>query len=1289
MKKNIFNFLLCVWTVIVLMTVFCVSSYASENTITPGVAVEIYSENFNSGYYTFVPEVSGVYQIESYGSVDTIVTLYDSEGNELAYSDDIGEENLNFSLRYSFRAGKAYYFRFDAYTHFQYENVTVLLKSTSAIDKDSIADVKLTFSSVFENLSGSMDIFDVRGDFFRYSYNVIGVEIILKSSEVITCLPEEVEELTGLVLSVRDSQSYDNQWALGENEVEVSLGAYKETAFVTVSPNAFEKITVPDREVIINTNGETKITADGEEWYRYFIQYIGSDIVLEMGGETITGSVDDIFEKTGFSFEFTSNQSAENPWGAGTHRIDYTFMGHSGSYNLTVVECPVEGMEIEKLTLVEAYDGFEAVEDSGSYFYYFAYEPEKVKITLTDGNTVTGSYAELSKYFGYDFHFENTQSAENPWTVGVYKVAYSFMGYSSEYDVEIIPCPVKSISVKNVSLYYESEGTYYYNDEGKKVFYYESAPDEMTVNFTDGTSVSGDAEGIEELTGYKVHIDDSQDSTDWGVGEFESSVSFLGVRADYKVKISASPVKSVNIEALQLYEEIDGKLCEDASGYLYDIRPEKVTVIYKDGSAVVGNADEIEKQTGYRLHCSDGQKYAQGKHNATATFMGVKGNYTVTVSKNPVSEIEIITPETGKTYVEGELYDLNGAVLKVTYTDGTQEECKITHNLYDKTATVYLKKLGRSVSFDAAETVKLGAGRVSIDLFGKNTAVNVGCDTRAVGSVSLSATAEENPVMTLGFTDGTTVNAEVLCIVNGKGIYTYDYLGKEKAVILVTDKGSFNALVKNKADGTKLCFEDFAEGSLDVALPDDMDYTSSLELEKARLIYSFYGNSSDFDGYFTRGNADALMSIAAAMSDKGTPKASYKDYYIYTKAEIEKCLKDAFRITNINLSFSYNYDSKTDSVRVEKLGCLDNPLEGCLYDITYPVSFTVDSGCLKAVCDFTDGGRAEFYFDADGKTEAYTVYEPLVHIHTPVARFGTAATYVSVGYTDSVACSDCGEVFLARKTVAKKVLGKTSKITSTTSTSAIKLDWTAVKDATGYEVYYKKGGSWKKCATTTARTVTFSKLSAGKKYTFAVRAYIKQSGKTVRAPSYTTFETSTKAVAPSKVTAKQSSTAIQLNWTACKGATGYRIYRKTSKGWEVAVSTTAKTTATMKGLKAGTKVTYAVRPYIQTANGVVWSSYATYTATTKPAIPTVKVATPSKGKVSVTFSKVSGAEAYLVYYKTGNGGYKLYKTYKAPATCSITSLKSNTNYTFVVRAGIKTTGGWVYGSYKPVTVKTK
>ena len=137
------------------------------------------------------------------------------------------------------------------------------------------------------------------------------------------------------------------------------------------------------------------------------------------------------------------------------------------------------------------------------------------------------------------------------------------------------------------------------------------------------------------------------------------------------------------------------------------------------------------------------------------------------------------------------------------------------------------------------------------------------------------------------------------------------------------------------------------------------------------------------------------------------------------------------------------------------------------------------------------------------------------------------------------------------------------------------------------------------------------------------------------------------------------------------------------------LDSTTKTTHTFYGLKPGTKVTYAVRPYIKTSDGIVWSDYTSYTSTTKPAAPAVKAVSKTTGTINLTFEKVNGAQSYQIYYKNGNGSYKLYKTCSTPVACNFKSLKSGTRYTFAIKAGIKTSGGWVYGSYTPVTVKVK
>lgn len=265
-----------------------------------------------------------------------------------------------------------------------------------------------------------------------------------------------------------------------------------------------------------------------------------------------------------------------------------------------------------------------------------------------------------------------------------------------------------------------------------------------------------------------------------------------------------------------------------------------------------------------------------------------------------------------------------------------------------------------------------------------------------------------------------------------------------------------------------------------------------------------------------------------------------------------------------------------------------------------------------------------------------------------------------------------------------------SKVVAEQSTSAIKLTWTKCEGATGYRIYYKSGNTWKVAVSTISATShTFSSLKAGTKYTYAVRPYV-QTNSGVVWSDYTECATATKAVKPSKVTAKQTANTITLNWTKCSGATGYRIYYKSGSAWKVAVSSTAATSHTFKNLKAGAKYTFAIQPYIKTNSAVVWSDYTEFTTATKPATVTAKATSPSNGKISLSWNQVNGSEGYQVYYKTGNGSFKLYKTVSAGTkSLSFSNLKSGTQYTFAVRAGIRTSGGNIYGAYKTATVTVK
>ena len=299
------------------------------------------------------------------------------------------------------------------------------------------------------------------------------------------------------------------------------------------------------------------------------------------------------------------------------------------------------------------------------------------------------------------------------------------------------------------------------------------------------------------------------------------------------------------------------------------------------------------------------------------------------------------------------------------------------------------------------------------------------------------------------------------------------------------------------------------------------------------------------------------------------------------------------------------------------------------------------------------------------------------------------ATILADGTKTAYCDNDCGEWDTLPDEGSKIVFGKPESVTSVTTTSSITLNWTPVEGATGYRVFYKTASGWKKCTTLTATTHSFYKLKPASKYTFAVRAYNLTDGVVTWAPTYTTHETASQAVAPAKITVAQNTNAIRLNWTACPGATGYRIYYKlpSDTSWRVSVSTTGNTTHTYTKLKPGSKYDFAIRPYIKTADAVIWSAYTTYTAATKPATPDVFLLSRYPGEISVTWDKVNGADGYQLYYKLNNGSYKLYKTYtRAQMNLMFSNLNSADKYTFAIRAGIRTSGGVVWSDYTPKTV---
>jgi PQQ-like domain len=167
--------------------------------------------------------------------------------------------------------------------------------------------------------------------------------------------------------------------------------------------------------------------------------------------------------------------------------------------------------------------------------------------------------------------------------------------------------------------------------------------------------------------------------------------------------------------------------------------------------------------------------------------------------------------------------------------------------------------------------------------------------------------------------------------------------------------------------------------------------------------------------------------------------------------------------------------------------------------------------------------------------------------------------------------------------------------------NSIKLNWSKQAGVSGYEIWRSTSstGTYTKIKTLTATTTTYTNtgLTTGKAYYYKISSYYKNTLGTI---VYSKLSASPKGAVPKLTTPVLTTTAgtdkIKLSWKAVAGASGYRIYKKTSATSAYYRAKTiysgSTTTWTNYGLTTGKTYYYKIVAYRVVSGKTYYSSFS-------------------------------------------------------------------------------------------------
>lgn len=1007
------------------------------------------------------------------------------------------------------------------------------------------------------------------------------------------------------------------------------------------------------------------------------------------------------------SFSFTESQDYEEWQPGGDYAVKCYYKGFGFEVPYTVSENPVKSVEYTQAEIPqykENWDGelsycenedCENCEDS--YFNYtiskhFPVQGDKVKVTYADDTAVEYTYkgryyvdSQGNRLPSQSLVCHNDQNKAH-WSVGENTFIFEVYGHDVELTANVTESGIKSVEFAPVNILENNFGEW---DEEADAYIYSELPfingANFTVTFTDGNSITyyydketgWFVDNAGNMFEFEINTETTdQHQTPWGIGKHYLPVDVSGFETQLEVNVAANPVAAIAFMPAQPYVfkyEQDGEWVEiedPETGeykeiFWYDTsvcdpytEGNKLAVQYKDGRTEVytysedkgnffnENGDEISAL--YNVKIEDCQYYNlwsmdDGDNNyLKVSFMGVSCRVRVLLDNGEAPVAATVTAvKSQKDNVKITWNHVANAESYTVYKKTTDRDGKYTGEwevVGNTTECVYQEKINNSTEpcyyvyiVHAQNSYGQSEYEASKEAYAKYVPAvkgfNVAPNKRGV-SIKWNAFAGQ---------------IEIYRRAAGETKWTYlaTLDGNKKSVIDPNVKsGTYYKYTAIRVDGNNK--SEKVESSLIKYLA--TPHLSTIK-NAASGIYLNWTKAEGASGYrvYRRGEGEKYYTLIATTKnlwycDQAIGSQMGK-YYKYTvKAVWGSYLSDCEDglVLQRNLFPTLTSVSNTNNGVVVKWNKLNKATEYRVYRRGAGQTTWTYLGTTKNL-QFLDKGVKNY----GGNYYRYTVR----------AMFGkTYGTFDTNG-----------------RVILRLAAPEITRVKN--DANGVKVEFKAVKGATGYYVYHKVGkSSWVRVGTTTKTSFVDMNVKAGTSYIYTVKAY-----KGSYMSDYVATTTPLIHVpAPAVNTPINTSNGIKITWQEVPMAETYYVGRRDVNGTWKTIKTIKKSEVKKdsNGLiyyidttaVEGKTYNYSVRAYAKgTSSGYMENRFGTFFAPVD-----VLSAKNVDGGIKITWEKSPKAKGYVIWRKT-EGETKL-DTYNVKDATSFVDehVTSGETYTYKV-----------------------